>query len=45
MLTDVRQLNRKTFGLHKYRQYYTEPERLVEELYINEEIEVNSKKK
>lgn len=34
---DVRTVNRKTFQLHNYRNYYGEPERLVEELYIREE--------
>ena len=41
MVADVRTVNRKTFALHKYRNYYSEPERLVEELYMNEEIEEN----
>jgi hypothetical protein len=37
LLKDVRVLNRKTFQLHMYRNYYSEPERLVEELYMSEE--------
>jgi CTD small phosphatase-like protein 2 len=43
-VSDVRSANRKTFGLHKYRNYYGEPERLVEELYMNEEVEENQKR-
>jgi CTD small phosphatase-like protein 2 len=38
LANDVRTVNRKTFGLHKYRNYYGDAERLVEELYMNEEI-------
>lgn len=38
LVNDVRTVNRKTFALHKYRNYYGEAERLVEELYMNEEI-------
>jgi CTD small phosphatase-like protein 2 len=37
MVKDVRTLNKKIFQLHLYRNYYSEPERLVEELYIREE--------
>ncbi len=37
MTKDVRTINRKTFQLHNYRNYYGEPERLVEELYMREE--------
>ena len=44
MVADVRAVNRKTFALHKYRNYYSEPERLVEELYMKEEIEENQKR-
>lgn len=36
MVDDVRDVNRKTFALDRYRDYYNEPERMVEELYINE---------
>ena len=32
---DVRQTNRKTFKLQQYKYYYGEPERMVEDLYIN----------
>lgn len=31
---DVREINKKTFKLHKYRNYYHEPEKLVKELYL-----------
>jgi len=34
---DIRLVNRKTFQLHRYRNYYDEPEQLVEELYLEEE--------
>lgn len=36
MVDDVRKVNSKTFNLTKYKHYYGEPERLVEELYMNE---------
>jgi CTD small phosphatase-like protein 2 len=34
---DVRQHNRQTFQFHLYRNYYSDPERLVEEIYMKEE--------
>ena len=34
--SDVRQLNRKTFKLHEYRNYYYDLEQLVEDLYLTE---------
>jgi len=37
MASDVRQINRQTFQFHQYRNYYSNPERLVEEIYILEE--------
>jgi len=37
MLNDVRSLNRRTFQLHNYRNYYHDAEGLVEDLYIKEE--------
>lgn len=39
LVADVRTLNRKTFQLHRYRAYYSRPERLVEDLYMQEEAE------
>jgi hypothetical protein len=32
---DVRDANRRTFRLSQYKYYYGEPEKMVEELYIN----------
>lgn len=32
---DVREANKKTFKLHQYKYYYGEPEKMVEDLYIN----------
>jgi len=37
LLKDVRELNRKTFQLHRYLTYSNDPDRLVDELYIQEE--------
>lgn len=37
LVKDVRTLNRKTFQLHRYRNYYNKAEKLVEELYMQEE--------
>ncbi len=37
LVKDVRTLNRKTFQLHQYRNYYNKAEKLVEELYMQEE--------
>lgn len=34
--SDVRALNRKTFKLHEYRNYYYDLEQLVEDLYLIE---------
>ena len=33
---DVREINRKTFKLHEYKNYYLDPVQLVEDLYIPE---------
>lgn len=33
LVDDVRTINRKTFQLHKYRHYYNDAEKLVNELY------------
>lgn len=36
MEKDVRRLNRETFKLYRYRDYYNSyPSKLVEDLYIN----------
>lgn len=37
LVKDVRTLNKKTFQLHRYRNYYNKAEKLVEELYMQEE--------
>ena len=31
---DVRKINRNTFKFHEYPQYYEDPEKLVEDLYV-----------
>ena len=36
MCKDVREVNERTFKLTKYRNYYAKPEKLVEDLYINQ---------
>jgi CTD small phosphatase-like protein 2 len=35
MEKDVRRLNRETFKLHRYIDYYNTPNKLVEDLYVN----------
>jgi CTD small phosphatase-like protein 2 len=37
LVKDVRTLNRNTFQLHRYRSYYNRAEKLVEDLYLQEE--------
>jgi len=32
---DIRRMNRETFKLHRYCEYYNTPNKLVEDLYIN----------
>ena len=34
---DVRQYNRKTFQFNLYKNYYNDPDRLVEEVYMKED--------
>ena len=36
MASDVREVNRQTFQFHLYKNYYSAPERLVEEVYMAE---------
>ena len=35
LCSDMREVNEKTFHLSSYRNYYNRPEKLVEDLYIN----------
>ena len=35
MERDIRKLNRDTFKLHRYHEYYNMPNKLVEDLYVN----------
>jgi hypothetical protein len=36
LVKDVREANSKIFKLGQYKHYYNQPEKLVEELYLNQ---------